>query len=221
MKPQCETTPECLEQLARVMREFGFTGIVDAVNSEYIRHSYLNNWSVSPEFSCPIEWSFAIAKLEDKPVFPYSRVFFGKHECVVLKYLKEYPEGHLVRIPSFLLEFSDGGEQWISPARCSWTPPKQTVSIKVGDNEPVDVEKISGCYSGGNHGRATYIEHETLEAAEQIEAYKQEIIAQAKEEQRESDAELSEQATAYTQFQTTEHYKISQFIAYAIRNNKE
>lgn len=44
----------------------------------------------------------------------------------------------------------------------------------------------------------------------------QERLAQ----ERERCAELAEDATAYTQFQTVEHYKIARFIAAAIRSMK-
>lgn len=38
-KPQCETTADCLEQLARVMRQFGFTEMLDAVKSDFVKYN--------------------------------------------------------------------------------------------------------------------------------------------------------------------------------------
>lgn len=72
MKPQCETTADCLEQLARVMRQFGFTNTVKAVKSKYVRQmgfKVMYSADELPKFTRPEEWSFAIAEVEGKAVF--------------------------------------------------------------------------------------------------------------------------------------------------------
>ena len=53
--------------------------------------------------------------------------------------------------------------------------------------------------------------------AEQVERFAS-LVAAA---ERERAAQLAEGATAYTQFQTVEHYKISSVIAHAIRALKD
>jgi hypothetical protein len=70
MKPQCESTADCLEQLARVMRQFGFTSAEEAARSKYVKRQR-SKWisACFPSFIFPEEWQFAIAEVEDRPVF--------------------------------------------------------------------------------------------------------------------------------------------------------
>lgn len=152
MKPQCETVADCLEQLARVMREFGFTEIKEAVRSEFILHQgTIWAYDNEPTFSHAPDWSFAIAKLEDKPVFLDTGVLFHK-------------ETGLASSAKFIYD----NKPYMSFDSFSWTPPKQTVSLKVGDNEPVDVEKASKVLL--TNPRLWHVEFgfETREAAEQF-----------------------------------------------------
>lgn len=168
MKPQCETPSNCLEQLARVMQEFGFKTVLGAINSGYVRFSgspfILESDLYLPSLDIPELWSFAIAKLEGKPVFLGDTCYFNGVPIVISGIAETLTTGVFLT-----LQTDHEKLVWnVCINELSWTPPKQTVTLKVGDNEPVEVVKVLGCYSGGNHGRDTYIEHETLEAAAQF-----------------------------------------------------
>lgn len=161
MKPQCETTADCLEQLARVMREFEFTTIREALASDYIRNEGCHSWDSPRDFADPTKWSFAIAKLEDKPVFVGSEVFHPK-----LGYVKavQVMDGELFSTK----EATDSMFRYRTN-EYSWTPPKQTVTLKVGDNEPIEVEKAEEVRIHTGLGATdTIITHATVEAAEQF-----------------------------------------------------
>lgn len=163
MKPQCETTVECLEQLARVMREFGFTSAFEAIGSGFVKYKFVLDPRLMPKFAEPELWSFAIAKLEDKPVFIGDTTFStvsGRKYTAVMSSDKRY---------WWLNDICEFQHQIADTSNLSWTPSKQTVSIKVGDNEPVEVEKVFKCYITDQiNNFSTVYRHDTHEAAEQF-----------------------------------------------------
>jgi len=70
MTPQCKTQADCFEELARVMRMTKDTGIswFDCIKGDGV---VCGAWMRTnmPSFTYPERWSFAIAIVEDKPVF--------------------------------------------------------------------------------------------------------------------------------------------------------
>lgn len=162
MKPQCKTTPECLEQLARVMREFGFTSAFEAIGSGFVKYKFVLDPRLMPTFSEPELWSFAIAKLEDKPVFLGDSAYY-KGKKVKITGRNEYVDCML------LIESKNGSDGYAHKGELSWTPPKQTVTLKVGDNDLVEVEKAFMRYIiDQDCNYITAYHHDTKEAAEQF-----------------------------------------------------
>lgn len=111
IKPQCKTPADCLDQLARVMRQFNFTDINKAVRSDYIQFQG-NQWpeiiANLPAFNSPELWNFAVAELEGKPVFIGDELYYQHTKMKV---------------------FSEPREGWKS---LSWNPPKpKTVMIEL------------------------------------------------------------------------------------------
>ena len=90
MKPQCETSADCLRELARVMDQFGIDDTLTAINSRYVKYAKLGGFLDVPSFGCAKKWQFAIAEVEGKPVFIGDELYhvgYGKqtiNEVVVL-----------------------------------------------------------------------------------------------------------------------------------------
>jgi len=67
MSQQCKTQSDCFEELARVMRMIGGTQVQLYLCIKNLYHGV--RISAIPSFDYPSHWSFAIAIVEDKPVF--------------------------------------------------------------------------------------------------------------------------------------------------------
>lgn len=145
MKPQCETAADCLEQLARVMRQFGISNTQDALQSDYVKYLGVN------VFFSPKDWKFAIAEVEGKPVFLGDTMFTLDGDSVIIEDF--YTQDDKVYLNN------------INVSRWTWNPPNQTVLIKIDYGDPVEVEKAARIIA---HGISTLIDHETFEAAEQF-----------------------------------------------------
>lgn len=109
MKPQCTTSAECLRELARVMEQFGIADPQGAISSRYVKSSGNNlDTAFFPHFFKPTQWSFAIAEVEGKPVFPGDTLY--------------YPSGNSWEPVSFAQAFDTS----------SWNPPKpKTVMVEM------------------------------------------------------------------------------------------
>lgn len=85
MKPQCETSADCLRELARVMDQFGIGDAILAAASQYVnfegmRQQYRNT---VPAFDMPKDWQFAIAEVEGKPVFIGDELYVNDIKVVI------------------------------------------------------------------------------------------------------------------------------------------
>lgn len=160
-EPQCKTTADCLKELARVMDQFGYSDTLSAVDSKYIQYSgSYREYGKTPFFNNPEHWKFAITELEGKPVFIGDEVYddYGER-CVVNR---SYSKSVLV------LNYESSDPRFGTISKLSWTTPKKTITIKIGDNEPIEVECAYACFAGGNHGAQTLIEHKSFEAADKF-----------------------------------------------------
>lgn len=158
MKPQCETTADCYIELGRVMNEFELSSHAEVLRKGYalFNGKLFEGTARDNQFGMPELWSFAIAKLEDKPVFLGDELY-----CTRGRY--------------FSCERKGSNKVIVTEKTCfnhlSWTPPKQTVTIKVGGNEPVEVEKVDRLYTvycAGSNSYMTAFHHDKEDAAEQF-----------------------------------------------------
>lgn len=132
MKPQCNTSADCLRELARVMDQFEIEvpdGDViprKAVNSLYVKYcNRTPNFDDFPNFLEPQDWQFAIAEIEGKPVFPDSKVYYRGEEWLIRKY--ENASAVL------LMRGNDMAVHcWVAISDLSWNPPKPaTVMVEL------------------------------------------------------------------------------------------
>ena len=121
MKPQCETTADCLRELARVMDQFGIDNMIDAVTSKYVTAiKYGGHWGHKsmPNFLHPEDWKFAIAEVEGKLAFPYAELYLDSGR----KFFPVYGKGGVL--------FNEDGFGY-AIRLLSWNPPKpKTVTVE-------------------------------------------------------------------------------------------
>lgn len=120
---QCNTTADCLEQLARVMRQFNIDVPGYAIRSKYVKYigeSWVHPYF--PDFPNPTYWEFAIAEVECKPVFIGDELYDSLGDINVAPYTKN---GLKMTFPN--------DHKW------SWNPPKnppnpKTVTVAIDRN---------------------------------------------------------------------------------------
>lgn len=124
-QPQCNTSADCLRELARVMDQFGFTDSYLAITSHFVKYDGMERgWSMHPSrelpyFASPSRFSFAIAEVEGKPVFIGDELYYFDRKIIA---------GAVI---NGVIANAAGGMNY-SPSSLSWNPPKPaTVMVEL------------------------------------------------------------------------------------------
>jgi len=133
MKPQCTTAAQCLKEMARVMEQFKFNRILECLYTKYVQiegvPAYKYEWHSGPLFETPSNWSFAIADVEGKPVFPGDVLFENNGICSVEWIAKSLnSDGHIVCVSK---KEQSHHVRFVAD-ELSWNPPKpKTVMVEM------------------------------------------------------------------------------------------
>lgn len=144
MNAQCETTADCLRELARVMDQFGINDIHTALNSKYVKSNQTRSaQKFITDFAYPEYFCFAIAEVEGEPVFIDDELF-TEHG------LKFKAGAMLDGYFCISTPAERGGGLLYKPENCSWNPPKpKTVIVEMR----VEVAQLLS----GNRPREQYL----------------------------------------------------------------
>lgn len=116
-QPQCTTAADCLEELARVMRQFQINDVWKAVGSRYVKeHSSKWDCSSTPAFNEPRSWQFAIAEVEGRAVFIGDELYHNGEKFVITgqgdfnythdwSWLPPAPKTGMIELPMDVIEY--------------------------------------------------------------------------------------------------------------------
>ena len=115
MSQQCKTQADCFEQLARVMRMCEGTGVAHISNCIKQYATVWHRQNGLPNFAFPTQWAFAVAIVEDKPVFIGDTL-----------YHKWFGYITITGVEATGLKFrgNNGGNGTALTVNLSWNPPK-------------------------------------------------------------------------------------------------